>query len=152
MKKLPLSNGEFSLLDDDVYQEMADWGFAQVKWCKSYYGYAVTNVHGPNGKRGILYLHQLVVGKAPKGKDTDHINQNKLDNRRENLRFVSRRLNNLNSSKKKWIIRHQDKWRVRFLFEGMEISVTGIDTEEQARSIAALLRGSLMYYELTKGG
>lgn len=34
-------------------------------------------------------LHQFLLGAAPFGKYIDHINRNKLDNRRENLRFVT---------------------------------------------------------------
>ena len=41
------------------------------------------------------YMHQLILGKQV-GMDTDHINQDKLDNRRRNLRPVSRSLNMLN--------------------------------------------------------
>lgn len=45
--------------------------------------------------RGYVYnrkgelMHHFVMGKPPKGKVTDHINGNKFDNRRENLRFCT---------------------------------------------------------------
>ena len=42
-------------------------------------GYCVTKIDG-NPKR----IHRLVI-KAEKGKIVDHINNNRLDNRRENL-------------------------------------------------------------------
>lgn len=41
-------------------------------------------------------VHHLVMGKPRKGLEVDHINRDKMDNRRENLRFVSRQENNLN--------------------------------------------------------
>ena len=41
------------------------------------------------------YLHRLIL-KAKKGDIVDHINQDKTDNRRCNLRIVSKNLNNYN--------------------------------------------------------
>lgn len=41
-------------------------------------------------------LHHLVAGKPPAGKITDHINGDKLDNRRSNLRFVNSSESNKN--------------------------------------------------------
>lgn len=45
-------------------------------------GYAVTSI---KGKR--VRMHHLIFGKPPKGKVTDHINRDRLDNRRVNLHF-----------------------------------------------------------------
>jgi len=146
MKNLPLTNDGFAIVDDDIYERAKDF-----KWYLDHHGYPNSNGK-TRAKINRGWLHKFVLGSAPKPLVTDHINRNKLDNRRENLRFVNRRINNLNSSKKKWIIRHQNKWRVRFHIGELEISIVGIQTEEAARSIAALLKGSLIYYELTKGG
>jgi hypothetical protein len=41
------------------------------------------------------YLHRFII-KAKKGEIVDHINRNKKDNRRENLRVVSAKLNSYN--------------------------------------------------------
>ena len=46
-------------------------------------------------KNKYEYLHRFVI-KAKKGEVVDHINRNKKDNRRENLRIVSFKLNNYN--------------------------------------------------------
>lgn len=43
---------------------------------------------GSLGKRGMR-LHTFIIGKPPDGLVIDHINGNGLDNRRENLRFVT---------------------------------------------------------------
>lgn len=50
----------------------------------------------------IMYpLHHFIYGKPPKGLVTDHINHNRLDNRDENLRFVTVSVNNRNISYKR---------------------------------------------------
>lgn len=46
--------------------------------------------------RHVNYLHHNIIGKPPGKLVVDHINRNKLDNRKENLRFVTRRENNIN--------------------------------------------------------
>jgi hypothetical protein len=45
------------------------------------------------------YLHRFIVG-AKKGEIVDHKNRNKLDCRKENLRIVSKNLNNYNKETK----------------------------------------------------
>ena len=46
-----------------------------------------------------IYLHHLIGGRPPKGKETEHDNRNKLDCRESNLSFKTRRQNNLNREK-----------------------------------------------------
>jgi hypothetical protein len=86
MKRIKLSKGAYAIIDDIDFEEINKfkWHFASV-------GYAATKYSNK-----ILYLHRLIL-KAKKGQEVDHINRNKLDNRRSNLRFVSRSLNIINA-------------------------------------------------------
>ena len=57
----------------------------------------VTSLPEENGHRKILTLHNLVFGKH--SYKVDHINRNKQDNRKNNLRLVSNSLNGFNINK-----------------------------------------------------
>jgi len=58
------------------------------KWSRTSHGY-VRNKDG--------YLHHAIVGKQD-GLHVDHINRNKMDNRKENLRIVEIKINLVNTS------------------------------------------------------
>lgn len=74
---------------DDVYKvEMNSWRLDS-------HGYAIKSVK-ENGKTKNISLHHVVYKKPSKGMVIDHINRNKLDNRRENLREVSYSVNSAN--------------------------------------------------------
>ncbi len=80
------------LVDDQDFE----W-LNKYNWCISK-GYIIA--HKPqSGKKGTtISIHRLIMN-TPKNIQTDHINGNKLDNRRENLRICSRSENNMNRHK-----------------------------------------------------
>jgi hypothetical protein len=99
MKQIPLSGkkgkGLFIILDDADFKN-----FGNLKWNLHSKGYAVKRITQPDTKKSkILFLHRLLMGN-PEGLTVDHINGNKLDNRRENLRVCTLAKNNMNKSKK----------------------------------------------------
>ena len=85
IRKIKLTKGKFTMVDDFNF----DW-LNQFKWNVSTSGYAVRKV----GKKTIRMHH--LIKKPTKGLFIDHINQNKLDNRRENLRIVTKSQNGFN--------------------------------------------------------
>lgn len=80
-----------------------DFNMLQVvrhfRWYLDSVGYPMTHLTNKIGRKAIR-LHELVMGdKRPfVGAKIDHINRNKLDNRKENLRFVTHWENLMNSS------------------------------------------------------
>lgn len=95
MKKIPLTKGEYTLVDDADYEWLNQW-----KWHLSHYGYADRRQHLPssraNQKFKMIKMHRLIMD-TPDGLHTDHINGNKLDNRRSNLRICTPTQNQQNS-------------------------------------------------------
>lgn len=89
-KRIPLTKGKFAIVDDEDYEYLS-----QFKW---HFGmgdrYACRNVETERGWQPVsMHLHLV---KPPPGMETDHINRNKLDNRRKNLRIVTRAINQRN--------------------------------------------------------
>ncbi len=95
MKKLELGNNLYSLLDNDIFEDVNRW-----KWKTNNSGYVRrTKTLSNNGNKTFktVYLHRYVLNE-PSGKEVDHINKNKLDNRRENLRLVTHSQNHWNTN------------------------------------------------------
>src|SRR5579875_3891234 len=63
-------------------------------WKISKDGYAVTNFVNRNNATIYLNMHKIIYehhnGKVLEGKDIDHINNDKLDNRKENLQVLTK--------------------------------------------------------------
>jgi hypothetical protein len=96
-KKIEMSNGKgFTLVDDDDYEQLA-----KHKWCKNSAGYAMRTRKMSDVISGAkIYMHRHILGLRPGDKlQCDHINGNKLDNRRKNLRVVTNQQNHWNKKK-----------------------------------------------------
>jgi len=87
MKRIKLSQNKFALVDDEDFDWLNQW-----RWWINDNGYAIRSVW--KGKK--IRMHRL-INQTPEGADTDHINRNKIDNRRGNLRTVTRSQNNMNT-------------------------------------------------------
>lgn len=101
-RKLPLvgkhGDGKFAIVSDIDYDKVSQysWYLHQDSTTEGLSYVCRTDYNGKRAKRRItVFLHSLILGKK-NGYMVDHINRNTLDNRRENLRFVTPLQNNLN--------------------------------------------------------
>jgi hypothetical protein len=98
VKRIPLTRGLFALVDDEDFERVN-----RFKWYASEDAgrwYAIRRVRiGPKKTRGIS-LHRFLMS-TPDGLETDHINGDRLDNRKQNLRVCTRLENSRNCGKRR---------------------------------------------------
>jgi hypothetical protein len=127
-------NGNTIKISEQDYEELS-----KHRWYLSE-GYAITSIN-----RKTVRMHRLVMN-APKNKQVDHINHDRLDNRRENLRLCSKRQNSYNSSKysnnktgykgvfyRKRSPNHKKCWLAGICVSGKQINLGAYYTAEQAK-------------------
>lgn len=94
MKQIPLTQGKFALVDDDIYELVKDFNWYTLKVKNTFYvARKSSRIDDPQGKQYKILLHHIVVGKPNKGYEVDHIDGNGLNNQRDNLRVITHRGN-----------------------------------------------------------
>jgi hypothetical protein len=110
-RMIPLTKGRTTIVDDDDY----DWLF-RWNWVFSSSGYALRTVT-ENGRRRFFQMHRVIMDAQP-GQLVDHIDGNRLNNSRDNLRIVTRSQNNWNRKpnrghRYKGVYPHARGWHAR---------------------------------------
>ncbi len=120
---IALTKGYLALVDDANFARLS-----QLKWCYNSSGYAV---HYED--RRTIFMHRLIMN-APPHLQVDHINQNRLDNRRENLRFATRSQNQANKGRQanntsgyKGVSFRAGKWEARIRVAGGRLQLGRFD-------------------------
>lgn len=136
-KKIPLTQGRFAIVDDDVYE----WA-SQYKWYvkrKRNAFYAARNT-GIFPFQKTTYLHREIVNAPPEAQ-VDHANCDGLDCRRSNMRLATNAENNRNkitqsnnTSGYKGVSWHKGdrRWRSQIKVDGKAIFIGGYHTPEAA--------------------
>lgn len=123
--------------------------YGYLTWHLSDTGYAVRR---NKSEGGTVRLHRLVVN-APEGKVVDHLNGNKLDNRKSNLRVCTQKDNANNrkgikgysydKARHKWIVRYKKKFYGRYLTEqeakrAYKLATSGVEYKTARRKLYML--------------
>lgn len=84
MKEVPLTRGKVAIVDDQDYDWLMQWKWQYVK------GYARrTGLKSDGGLHLRSIMMHRVIANAPPDLRVDHINGDRADNRRENLRLCT---------------------------------------------------------------
>lgn len=125
---------------------MADYARCRARrWYWNKRGYAASDSCGER-----LLMHRFVLG-APRGREVDHINGDRLDNSRTNLRESSRAENGRNRTAQpfnttgyKGVGRHGHRFRARIMVGYKEKHIGVFDTAAEAH--AAYLEAAVKYH------
>lgn len=130
---MPLTRKLFALVDAADFEVVN----AHV-WSANARGYATT-LHGDRS----LLLHNFLLGSSSRERQIDHINRDRLDNRRQNLTYVTRIENRRNSTLAKnntstyrGVSRHSYKGWVARIGSGAARKYLGVFTTAEAAARA----------------
>ncbi len=139
MASLKLTNGEYTLVDDQDYDFLNQW-----EWhCTVGYAARTEYPQGLKGRGVHILMHRVLMG-MPDGLQVDHANRNPLDNRKSNLRIATRSQNqwnrglqNNNSSGSKGVSwdKVNNKWRAAVNMQNKYINLGRFNTIEEAVAV-----------------
>ncbi|MHC8516808.1 HNH endonuclease [Sporosarcina sp. ITBMC105] len=135
VKEIQLTQGKVALVDCEDFRRLS-----MFEWHFTGNGYAGRRLPVNEGGN-IVSMHREVIGEVPEGMVVDHINRNKLDNRRSNLRITTQSNNAANSGPRRnstskykgvhW--RKKDmKWVAKIERKGRALTIGLFNAEEHA--------------------
>lgn len=137
MRRIALTQGQFALVDDADFDWLSQW-----RWYYRSEGYPARHRHIDDGPgTSIIRMHTAILGIIPSGLMPDHIDRNKLNNQRSNLRLVTRSQNYRNSGLStrntsgfrgvSWD-KAREKWDARITVNGVQIHLGRFDNLAEA--------------------
>ncbi len=150
MKRIPLTQGQFALVDDEDFERIN-----QHKWYALWNSctlsfYAVRKSKAKNGKQCQISMARQILGLIRSDKkQADHSNHDTLNNQRVNLRIVTRSQNQWNQKKPKGYTWHKrdKKYQAQIGINGNLIYLGRFQYPEDARN--AYLRAKKKYHEIS---
>jgi len=132
MKEISLSQNRTALIDDEDFRivNLFSWGVGSA-------GYPMAYVGGGRRNQKMILMHNLILPPKPP-LVIDHKNENKFDNQRYNLCYVTRSFNSRKKNNMGGVSRRGFKWRAYIDFCKVRKYLGSFDTEEEARSVHAV--------------
>ena len=151
MKLIPLTQGQFAIVDDEDFERLS-----QLKWyaAKKRQTFYAQREHSNT----CLKMHRFILGVCDRAVLVDHKNGNGLDNRRENLRLCSNAENTRNrlgtpntSSKYKGVswCNNTMKWKAQIRKNGV-LFYLGVFQKEADAAFAYNKKSSEIFGEFSK--
>jgi len=138
----------WAIIDTEDLQKIIDLRYKLVARYRNYTRshYVQCNTYF-NGKHEVILLHQIILNHYGK-LHTDHINNNPLDNRKENLRIVEsnknmknrKGRNSNNTTGFRNVCFYNGKYIVQLQVDGKNKVLGKFDTAEEAGAFAELKR------------
>lgn len=147
MKRIPLTQGKFALVDD------IDSSFvSSFKWCIKKHGRTFYAKYSRHKKPHTTYMHVLIM-QPPKGMEIDHIDGDGLNNQRKNLRVCThaenmknsqKRLGNKSGFKRVFFLKESGRWSASIGVNGKRLHLGHFLSKEKAHE--AYLRACARYH------
>jgi len=142
MKRIPLTQGKFAIVDDEDYDFLMQWKWYAHRQADGIW-YACRMRSRKKGKRTLIYMHREIAGPDQK-KQVHHKDTDGLDNRKEQLQSVTsglhhytykKRKNTLSRYKGVWYIKtgtRIKRWVARIRIQGKCLYLGYFHTETEA--------------------
>jgi len=128
MKEIKLTQGKVAIVDDEDFEKLS-----MFKWQLSSYGYAKAVIN-----KRHTFMHRLIMN-APEGMVVDHIDGDRLNNIKKNLRVCTVKENARNIKpntsaevKSKGVILQRGKYRASITVDGKRKSLGVFNYEKEA--------------------
>lgn len=134
MRTIALPHGKQTIVDEDMFDFLSNF-----RWSVNSSGYAGKTFYIGNGKFIWFAIHHVISGSPLYKNVIDHINGNPLDNRRSNLRIVTRRQNGQNAKIHRsgrlpgtHFRDDRGKWRAIYSLNNKQVHIGYFETENEA--------------------
>lgn len=148
MPEIKLTKGYSTIVSVEDYEWLMQWPWHSRVTHHQRRDYVCATRNGPSGTRTTITMSRVIVERMigahiPEGCEVDHINGNPLDNRRENLRVVTKGQNCQNRKVRrresgiKGVSFHRGagKWRATITYSRKLMSLGLYETEEMAAAV-----------------
>ncbi len=133
-REIGLTLGKVAIVDAEDYQFLMRYKWHTKPDKQTFYAYTNITIGGKNARVG---MHRLITGMS--SSQIDHKNRNGLDNRKENLRFCSKKQNSFNRARKNkfgyrgvFKVHNSPNYSVQIQVNGKRRHAHGFKTPEDA--------------------